>query len=240
MRIAVLSDIHANIVALEAVLAAAGPLDAIWHLGDVVGYGPAPDEVVARLAELGAIGVLGNHDAVAIGDEEPDLFNVDARRAIEWTRDAIAPETRRWLAALPETLVEGDVTLVHGSPREPRWEYVLSASTARDNLGAFATRLCLHGHTHVPVAFRSDGRAVRTLSPGDGTRLELGTGRSLLNPGSVGQPRDGDPRAAYAILDLEADELAWHRVAYDIAATQRAMERLGLPPRLVSRLDHGI
>ena len=137
MRIAVLSDVHGNLSALEAVLEALKPYDAVWQLGDIVGYGPQPDEVVARLAEENATGVRGNHDSAAIGELETDAFNDDARVAVEWTAERIAPETRRWLAKLPLRMIDEPYTLVHGSPRDPTWEYVFSASIARANLAAF-------------------------------------------------------------------------------------------------------
>ncbi len=165
MRIAVLSDVHANLPALDAVLAAIGAVDAVWHLGDVVGYGPHPDEVVGRLRSSGAVGVRGNHDAAAIGGAEIDWFNPDARRAIEWTGARLAPETRSWLAALPERLELDAATLVHGSPRDPIWEYMTSRSDALANLDAFDTPYLLHGHTHVPVAFRERDGTVETASP---------------------------------------------------------------------------
>src|SRR5829696_1620644 len=160
MRIAVLSDIHSNLPALEAVLADAGAVDAVWHLGDVVGYGPDPDGVVERLRDTGAIGVRGNHDAAACGGPEIDWFNPDARRAMEWTRRAVKAETVEWLAALPERRTEGASDLVHGSHREPLWEYVTSESIAAASLAALApgARVGLHGHTHVPVAFVEDAR----------------------------------------------------------------------------------
>src|SRR5688500_3532760 len=152
MRIAVLSDIHANLPALDAVLADAGAVDAIWHLGDVVGYGPDPDGVVERLRSIGAEGVRGNHDAAACGGSEIDWFNPEARRAMEWTRAAIAPATVDWLTALPERRTVEGVDLVHGSPREPIWEYVTTAGVARANLELLGTAIGLHGHTHIPVA----------------------------------------------------------------------------------------
>jgi diadenosine tetraphosphatase ApaH/serine/threonine PP2A family protein phosphatase len=239
MRIAVLSDIHSNIIALDAVLAALGPVDAIWQLGDVVGYGPDPDGVVARLIEVGAVGVRGNHDAAAVGADEAEHFNVDARKAIEWTRRVIRPATTAYLEALPERLLEADFTLVHGSPRAPLWEYVTSTPVARANLAAIATTCCLHGHTHIPAVFRDDDGAIELIAPRDGSSLALDQRRVLLNPGSVGQPRDGDPRAAYALYDTEARTFTVHRVEYDIAATQALMEAAGLPRRLIDRLAVG-
>jgi diadenosine tetraphosphatase ApaH/serine/threonine PP2A family protein phosphatase len=236
VRIAVVSDIHANLVALDAVLAAIGAVDAIWHLGDVVGYGPDPDGVVARLTELGAVGVRGNHDAAAVGGSEIDWFNPEAKAAMEWTRDAISPTTREWLAALPLRHTETEFTLVHGSPRDPIWEYVTTPTVARAGLSAIGTAHGLHGHTHVPVAFTEvDGR-MRTLMPRAGNSVALDEGRMLLNPGSVGQPRDGDPRASHLVLDLEARTATWGRTAYDIDAVRSSMQAAGLPQRLADRL----
>ncbi|MET1231838.1 MAG: metallophosphoesterase family protein [Candidatus Limnocylindrales bacterium] len=239
MRIAVLSDIHGNLPALEAVLAALEPYDAIWQLGDVVGYGPEPDAVVARLRELGATGVRGNHDAAAIGDLPTTAFNSEARAAVLWTASVIAAATRAWLTALPEIAIDGDYTLAHGSPREPLWEYVLTTPTARANFAALTTRHALIGHTHLPLVFREDDGLVETIAPSDASSLALDARRTLLNPGSVGQPRDGDPRACGAVLDTEVGTMAWRRVAYDIAAVQERMRRVGLPKRLIDRLDHG-
>jgi diadenosine tetraphosphatase ApaH/serine/threonine PP2A family protein phosphatase len=239
MRIAVLSDIHSNLVALDAVLSHLGSVDAIWQLGDVVGYGPDPDGVVARLGEVGAAGVRGNHDAAAVGGPEIEWFNPDARAAIEWTRDRISSKTKAWLQALPERLVDSDYTLVHGSPREPLWEYITSSPVARANLGFIETRFGLHGHTHLPIAWvEEDGRIV-SIAPSDGSTLEL-SGRALLNPGSVGQPRDGIPDSSYMLIDTERDLVSWHRVPYDIEAVQAAMEHARLPSRLVQRLSYGI
>ena len=239
MRVLVISDIHSNLVALEAVLADAGPVDAVWHLGDVVGYGPDPDRVVARLAELDAIGVRGNHDAAALGGPEIEWFNPDARRAAEWTRDAMSEATRDWLAALPLRREIGPVSLVHGSPRDPLREYIVSLGVVRANLDALTPPLGLHGHTHVPVAFIDDGPDIRVVEPRDGAGLVLDERPTLLNPGSVGQPRDGDPRASYLVLDTEANVATWQRVRYDVAAVQAAIRAAGLPPRLADRLAFG-
>jgi predicted phosphodiesterase len=240
MRIAILSDIHANLRALDAVLTTLGQVDALWHLGDVVGYGPDPDAVVARLRERGALGVRGNHDAAALGGPEIAYFNVDARRAMEWTREAIAAPTRDWLTAQPEIRSEGDFTLVHGSPRDPTWEYVTTAPAARLSLDVLTTPYALNGHTHLPLVFRDDDGFIETITPAHGSVLRL-DGRALMaNPGSVGQPRDGDPRAGAMVLDTERAELRWYRVAYDIRGTQAAMRTAGLPARLVERLALGL
>jgi predicted phosphodiesterase len=240
MRIAVLSDIHSNLHALEAVLAASGPVDAVWHLGDVVGYGPEPDGVVARLRAIGATGVKGNHDAAAVGGSEIEWFNPDARRAMEWTRTTINRATTAWLDALPQATTSGDWTLVHGSPREPIWEYVTSVPVARANLAVLESRVCLHGHTHLPVAFLEEDGRIEVVSPGDGSVLELRGRRALVNPGSVGQPRDGDPRSSFLVLDTDADTVSWHRTGYDIGAVQASMLAAGLPASLAARLSVGL
>lgn len=239
MRIAVLSDIHSNLIALDAVLAHAGSVDAVWHLGDVVGYGPDPDAVVDRLAALGALGVRGNHDAAAVGGSEIEQFNPDARAAMEWTRRQIGPATVAWLDALAPLAIIDELTLVHGSPRDPIWEYVTSVSIARAGIAAMTTPSGLHGHTHVPVAFLLHDDRVRMVAPGPGTTLEIGHDRALINPGSVGQPRDGDPRASYLILEPDAGRVTWQRVAYDVAAVAATMRAAGLPERLARRLDIG-
>jgi predicted phosphodiesterase len=240
MRVLVISDVHSNLTALDAVLSAAGGVDAVWHLGDVVGYGPDPDAVVARLGEIGSIGVRGNHDAAAVGGSEIDWFNSDARDAMEWTRGAISGATLAWLRDQPERRVEGDFTLVHGSPRDPLWEYVLSRDIAKANLAELDTRHGLHGHTHVPIAWASlDGR-VSATQPLDGQAVRLGEPKLLLNPGSVGQPRDGLPTASWLILDTDAAIASWHRVAYDIEAVQERMRSAGLPVRLIERLSLGL
>jgi predicted phosphodiesterase len=240
MRIAVLSDIHANLQALEAVLADAGSVDAIWHLGDVVGYGPDPDDVVERLRSIGAQGVRGNHDAAACGGSEIDWFNPEARGAMEWTRAAIAPATIEWLAALPERRAIDGVELVHGSPREPIWEYVTTAGVARANIELLGTAMGLHGHTHIPVAWVEDAGRVELVRGARDTTLELRGRRALINPGSVGQPRDGDPDASYAILDPHAGTVRWRRVRYEVAAVQAAMRDVGLPSSLSARLAVGL
>jgi diadenosine tetraphosphatase ApaH/serine/threonine PP2A family protein phosphatase len=240
VRVAVLSDIHANLVALDAVLATIDGVDAVWHLGDVVGYGPEPDAVVERLAERGATGVAGNHDLAALGGPEIDWFNPDARAAMEWTRRRIDDRTRAWLGALPKTRVEGDVTLVHGSPRDPVWEYVTSLAVARTNLELLGTRIGLHGHTHVPLAWAERDGRVEAIAPGPGSSLRLDGGRALLNPGSVGQPRDGDPTASWLELDTDAGLATWRRVAYDVETARTAILDAGLPARLGDRLRHGL
>jgi diadenosine tetraphosphatase ApaH/serine/threonine PP2A family protein phosphatase len=241
VRVAVLSDIHSNLVALEAVLTDAGDVDAIWHLGDVVGYGPEPDAVVERLEATGAIGVTGNHDRAATGGSEIDWFNPDAKAAAAWTRGRISSRTADWLRALPERRIEHDYQLVHGSPLDPIWEYILSPAEAKANLAALPGRFGLFGHTHLPMLWTWRGGRVRGHEPGrTRTAAFADAERALVNPGGVGQPRDGDPRAAWLELDPEAATGTWHRVAYDVAAVQAAMREVGLPIRLIERLAHGL
>jgi len=240
MRIAVLSDIHGNVPALEAVLAAIGSFDALWQLGDIVGYGPQPDETGATLVARDAGGVRGNHDAAALGLIDAGAFNDDARTAVQWTAAQLSDGSKAWLTALPERVEQHGFTLAHGSPRDPIWEYVYSTSTARANFAVLGTKHAIIGHTHVPLVFREVDGQVEMLAPGDGSRLVLDERRTILNPGSVGQPRDGDPRACAMTLDTDSGEVAWYRVPYPIEETQRRMREAGLPPRLVVRLSHGL
>jgi predicted phosphodiesterase len=240
MRIAVLSDIHGNLPALDAVLEALKPYDTVWQLGDVVGYGPQPDEVVARLAEVNAVGVRGNHDAAALGELATDTFNDDARIAVEWTAERIRPATRDWLAALPSRSIDEPFTLVHGSPRDPTWEYVFTRSIARANLGSFDTPHCMVGHTHIPLVFRERDAGVDSIQPQDGSTYDLEGERLIINPGSVGQPRDGDPRASAMILDTDEQRLEWRRVEYPVEEVQKLMTDLDLPVRLIARLRFGL
>jgi predicted phosphodiesterase len=241
MRIAVVSDVHSNLAALEAVLADLASIDAVWQLGDMVGYGPEPQAVVDRLREAGAVGVRGNHDDAAGGGDSIEFFNPDGHTAMEWTRSRLDEPTQRYLAGLPEREVPkgSDFTLAHGSPSDPIWEYLTSPEEADRNLSAFETRYCLVGHTHRPLVFRESRGRMKPLIPDPGSRLELDGKRLILNPGSVGQPRDGDPRSSYLVIDMDAGHVTWHRVAYDIAATQAAMLAAGLPPRLARRLSFG-
>ena len=257
MIIAVLSDIHSNLRALDAVLGSIGTVDAVWQLGDVVGYGPEPDAVVERLREVGAVGVKGNHDDGVCGGISMEDFNDAAREAAIWTRSRIAAATLSYLEDLPERLTPeaeaaqgatqgsapaarpADFTLVHGSPREPIWEYLTEPLAARENLACFDTRYCLVGHTHRPLVIRERRGRMQALVPEPESRLELGEYRAFLNPGSVGQPRDGDPRAGYLVLDTGTGRATWQRVAYDVAATQAEMLAAGLPTYLARRLSSG-
>ena len=243
MRIAVLSDIHANLAALEAVRSDLPEVDQVWVLGDIVGYGPEPNEVISTLQEMGARSVLGNHDGAAIGGVDPAYFNTDARTAIEWTATVIDENSRSYLGTLPEVRRDGELTAVHGSPRDPIWEYITSRGIAAANAEHFDTRLCLFGHTHLPIAYRVGADDVDGVIGLPGEIVRLDGARALVNPGSVGQPRDGLPDAAYAVLDTgedpAGDAVSFHRVRYDIDRTQRLMRERGLPSRLVERLSYG-
>jgi diadenosine tetraphosphatase ApaH/serine/threonine PP2A family protein phosphatase len=240
MRVAILSDIHANGPALSAALEAVGRFDQLWVTGDIVGYGPHPDEVVERLRAADAVAVQGNHDAAVLGRIPVGTFNDLARSAVEWTAATMADANLEWLARLPETRVEGEFTLAHGSPRDPLWEYLFSIPAARLSLAAFETPYCIVGHTHHQLTFRDDGGEVEALLAADGDVLSLDGRRCILNPGSVGQPRDGDPRACAMTIDTGRGEVRWLRFDYDIAATQAAIRALPLPHRLADRLDLGV
>ena len=239
MRLAVLSDIHANLAALDAVRDDLPDVDEIWACGDIVGYGAQPNEVIRRLQEMGARSVMGNHDGAALGTVDVGWFNPDAARAIAWTTEVADDNSRSYLASLPEVRREGELTAVHGSPRDPTWEYITGAQAATENLDAFDTRLCLHGHTHVPVIFRADEGRMEIVPATPDESISIRGGRLLLNPGSVGQPRDGNPASSYLLLDTEAGVAEFRRVRYDLAATQALMREAGLPPRLVERLSYG-
>jgi diadenosine tetraphosphatase ApaH/serine/threonine PP2A family protein phosphatase len=241
MRVLIISDIHANLTALEAVLADAPEVDTIWCLGDLVGYGPDPNECVTRVAALpNLICLLGNHDAAALGRIDIETFNPDARLAIQWTREALSPASINFLENLPEKMIVDHVTLAHGSPRQPVWEYILDTRTATLNFEYFQSPYCLVGHTHLPVIYYlpDESRVARLVVPDASMQLVLAP-RAILNPGSVGQPRDRDPRASYAIYDSEQNLMEYHRVTYDVATVQQRMVSAHLPDRHVLRLSSG-
>lgn len=243
MRILVISDIHANLTALEAVLAdAAGQYDRIWFLGDMVGYGPDPDEVVTRVRGLDVLALSGNHDWAVLGKLDLFDFNEDARRSAEWTRAQLSADNRTYLQALPPQGAEPPFSMAHASPRHPVWEYILDLETALENFAYFDTPVCLIGHSHMPLLFRLDETRgeVTGYVASAGETVDLHIGRYILNPGSVGQPRDGDPRAAYALLDTDTLTWEYRRVEYDVAETQRRLRAANLPPRLIARLEQGL
>lgn len=243
MRILIVSDIHSNLVALEAVLANAGKYDALWCLGDTVGYGSAPNECAEAMKEHAAVVVSGNHDLACIDKVDLDDFNPDARRANLWNGKQLTKDNRAWLAELSAIQrIDERFTAVHASPREPIWEYLLTPEQAIANFSYFETQICFMGHSHVQLSFRFDGknRCERSLpSHGEVLRLE-NKERYFINPGSVGQPRDYDPRAAYAILDTTVNTVGFYRVEYDINATQQQMREVDLPVALVRRLTFGV
>ena len=241
MRVAVISDVHANRHALDAVLEAleAEQPDAVWCLGDTVGYGPQPNECCELVRPRADVCLLGNHDLVALGEIDTGDFNADAAAAAKWTADVLDDTSREFLSELePVAMVEG-VALYHASARDPVWEYILSEGAAAATLELAEAQLVLVGHSHIALALREGPARLigGGLAPG-GTELEL-EGRWLLNPGSVGQPRDGDPRAAWLLLDLEERRASFRRVDYPVDKTQAEMRERGLPASLVLRLARG-
>jgi len=242
MRVLVISDIHANLTAFQAVLDdAKGQWDFVWCLGDVVGYGPDPNECVDLLRTLPHLCLAGNHDWAALGRLDVRTFNSDARKAVTWTAETLRSDNLEYLAALPTTFVIGPYTLVHGSPREPVWEYILDPLIATLNMSHFETPYCLVGHTHTPVVFEmvSERGDTEASLPVYGRPRSLNGQRQIINPGSVGQPRDSNPQAAYAFLDVERAVFEHRRVPYDVAAVQRRMAAIDMPDRLIIRLEHG-
>jgi diadenosine tetraphosphatase ApaH/serine/threonine PP2A family protein phosphatase len=242
MRVAICSDIHGNKHAFEAVIAAAEADGAqeLWCLGDLVGYGGEPDACVALADAHCTVCLAGNHDLAVIGTLSLDDFSRGAALAAYWTREVIAPETRDFLAALAPAGAAGGAGLFHASPRDPIWEYVLSDLTAELCLDATEHRVSFIGHSHVALSFqRLDGEpATGAIRRGD-TELDAGAGEWLINPGSTGQPRDGDPRAAWLTLDTERWTVAWRRAEYDIAGAQAAIRAARLPDSLAERLQYG-
>lgn len=241
MRVAVVSDIHANLTALEAVLAAAeaDAVDALWCLGDTVGYGPRPNECCGLVAARASVSLCGNHDLGVLGTIDLAEFSGDAAVAAAWTRRELRPESRDWLASLEPKGERDGVALFHGSARDPVWEYVLTDEAAVATLLLTTEQLVLVGHSHAALNVALRGSELEAGLSEAGLVLGLGEARWLLNPGSVGQPRDGDPRAAYLVLDLEARTASFRRVPYDIERTQSEIRDAGLPEVLAARLEVG-
>ncbi len=242
MRCAVLADIHSNLEALSTVfrdIEMKGGVDEVWCLGDIVGYGPEPAECVKLLRKHNPVCVAGNHDLGAIGKLELSLFNPVAAQACVWTAEKLSPEDLQYLEELPQTVEKGDFLLVHGSPASPILEYVASNGIAEKNFSHFEGLYCLVGHTHVPLAYKQEGNKVASIPLSSGIGLVLKKSRIIINPGAVGQPRDGDPRASYAIYDSEGGIFRVYRVEYNVRATQDKMMEAGLPVPLVTRLEVG-
>jgi len=240
MRVAVVSDVHGNLAALEATLAEidAHGSDELWCLGDVVGYGPKPNECCAIVAERAAVCLAGNHDLLTIGGNAfSEEFNPDAARAGRWTSATLDEPARDFLRSLsPQREVAG-AQLFHGSPRDAVWDYVLSREGMADALDLTSAPLVLVGHSHVPFAYSSEGELAFGPALAD-AEAELAELRWVLNPGSVGQPRDGDPRSSYLVLD--EGRAYFRRVAYDVERTQREIREEGLPESLAARLAGGV
>jgi diadenosine tetraphosphatase ApaH/serine/threonine PP2A family protein phosphatase len=245
MRAAVITDIHSNLPALEAVLAAIDGTDAeeIWCLGDVVGYGADPDRCTEIVRDRCDTCLVGNHDLAVLGELDVSTFSSAAAAAVTWTQDHAQEPTMDFLRELRPEGERAEVGLFHASPRDPVWEYVLSIEQATDCLELQPQRVALIGHTHVALFFSgpdSDGEGdVRGVQALDGATLELGAGRWLINPGSVGQPRDGDPRAAWLELDTGEWKARYHRVEYEVGEAAQAIHQAGLPKHLGERLYVG-
>jgi diadenosine tetraphosphatase ApaH/serine/threonine PP2A family protein phosphatase len=242
MRVAVLSDIHGNLHALRAMLdaVAAEEVDALWCLGDLVGYGPRPNECCAEVERAASLCLVGNHDLGVLGRIPLAEFSDDAAAAARWSQTVLSAEARAFLERLRSLGSAEDVELFHASPRDPVWEYVLSDEVALAAFRLTSAPVVLVGHSHVALAFvLEDGAVDGAVVPG-GAEIDLADGRFILNPGSVGQPRDGDPRAAYLVLDFEAKRALHRRVAYPIERTQEEIRERGLPEALADRLAHGL
>jgi predicted phosphodiesterase len=254
MRLAILSDIHANLPALEAVLADVeeASIGELWCLGDVVGYGAQPDECTRLVAERCALCLVGNHDLAVLGELDISSFSPAAAAAVRWTQQTADPATLDFLRRLEPADETREAALYHASPRDPVWEYVLWPDQAAECIAVQAARVSLIGHSHIALFFvmaenrRPARRAsmeledpARGAQAGAGTRLDLSEGRWLINPGSVGQPRDGDPRAAWLELDTSAWEATYHRVEYEIDRAAEAIDATDLPEHLARRLYVG-
>lgn len=244
MRYLLVSDIHANLAAFEAVLKDAhGQYEQVWCLGDVVGYGPDPNECVELLLTLDHISLAGNHDWGVLNKLDVNDFNSDARAVALWTREQLNTQAWDYLSGLPPAMVRDDIfTLVHASPRHPIWEYILSPRVAQPNFRHFKTPFCFIGHTHMAVMFRESADSLPNTVPPDYENnpvVPLSETRLIINPGSVGQPRDGDNRAAYGILDTETLTFTYHRIHYPVSVTQKKLKDAKLPESLWKRLALG-
>jgi predicted phosphodiesterase len=242
MKVAVLSDVHSNRQAFEAVLGAVAASDAeeVWCLGDLVGYGADPNACVELARQHAAVCLAGNHDLAVTGEIPIEDFSRGASLAVRWTQGVMSPENRAFLESLEPTGEESGIGLYHASPRDPIWEYVLSALLAELCMTVQRHRLCLIGHSHVALSFTRNDQQVATGEPRRrGDELDCSHDQWLLNPGSVGQPRDGDPRAAWFLLDLDSRAVSYRRTEYDIRGAAAAIRAAGLPDSLAERLEYG-
>ena len=242
LRVLIVSDVHSNLEAFKSVISdaeARGGFDQIWSLGDLVGYGPDPGACIELMQEYDHRGVAGNHDLACIGKLSLEAFNAHAAAANRWTATTLTKEQADYLGGLSLKLELDEFTVVHGSPRDPVWEYVVSVGAAVASFLHFYTYWCLVGHSHIPFVCRPAEKGAVFLDFPLDTPIALGTDRLIINPGGVGQPRDGDPRASYAVYESKGGIVLHHRVEYDIPATQEKMKEHGLPEFLSERLNHG-
>jgi diadenosine tetraphosphatase ApaH/serine/threonine PP2A family protein phosphatase len=242
MQVAIVSDIHGNRHAFEAVLAdvESSPARQIWCLGDVVGYGADPNDCCKLARQHADVCLAGNHDLAVTGDLDLGEFSTGAALAARWTQEVIAPDHRDWLASLKSAGEARGIGLYHASPRDPVWEYVLSALLAELCLDVQPERVGLVGHSHVALSFvRPEGEPATGTARRGGEEADVSTGEWILNPGSVGQPRDGDPRAAWLLLDTSGWNVQWRRVEYDVAGATASIRAARLPDSLAERLEYG-
>ena len=240
MRVAVISDIHGNLHALESVLSSvdAESSDEVWCLGDLVGYGPQPNRCCELVAERADVCLIGNHDLGVLGRIDLDDFSPDAAAAARWTAEVLEDEPRRYLESQSPSAVLDRAELYHASPRDPVWEYVLAPEVAFLSLEATEKPLVLVGHSHIALRFGAEQLALALCE--EGTQVDLARERWLLNPGSVGQPRDGNPRAAWLLLDFDGQKAVYNRVEYPVEKTQAEIRERGLPESLAVRLEAGV
>ena len=243
MATLIIGDIHGNMEAFQAILDHAGDhggFQEVWSLGDIVGYGPDPGACLDLLLDHSPIAVAGNHDRAAVGLLGLETFSHYAAEACRWTASNLSEAQQSYLRELPLVLTRGAFTLVHGSLRDPVWEYLVHPEAAQTTFGLLETQRCLVAHSHIPFVCREGTQRPLFERLPEVVALPLGQGHVIINPGSVGQPRDGDPRAAYVLYDADADTVTLHRVSYDIAVTQEKMARAGLPEPLITRLAAGM
>ncbi|MBM3934784.1 MAG: metallophosphoesterase family protein [SAR202 cluster bacterium] len=242
MRALIVSDVHSNLEAFEGVIEDAqkrGGFDEIWSLGDLVGYGPDPGACVDLLRKHKNRSVAGNHDLAAVGRLSLEAFNTYAASAIHWAVAQLKEDHIKYLRDLPIRVETEDFTIVHGSPRDPVWEYVVSVAAATASFLHLGTKRCLVGHSHLPFLCKPQGQSAAFFDFPLDRPFALKNDRIIINPGSVGQPRDGDARASYALYNSKDKSVTHHRVKYDVAVTQKKMKERGLPGYLADRLPHG-